>query len=66
MTHKVYASKSVTALLRAQKRRPHGRQRNVRRVWKLRAIDIVHPGAFLDPDCPGERHVGRLKTVRPS
>jgi hypothetical protein len=64
VTHRIWSSTSATALLLAQKRRPHGRQGNVGRRWKLRYVEVVHPGAFLS-DHPGERNVGRLKTVGP-
>lgn len=64
MTHRVYKSQSVDSRLVAQKRRPHGRQKGVRRCWKLRDVTYVLPGAF-GSDAPGEREAGRLKTVRP-
>lgn len=63
MTHKVYESASVRCTLHAHKARPHGRQGNVRRVWKLRGVEVIKPGAFLS-DAPGERNVGDLKAVR--
>lgn len=63
MTHRVYKSASIDSRLVAQKCRPHGRQGNVRRCWKLRYVDHVLPGAFLS-DHPGEVIVGRLRTVR--
>lgn len=62
-THAIYKSSSVTSTLRAQKRRPHGRQGNVRRCWKLRHVTVVHPGAF-GSDAAGSTLVGPLKTVR--
>lgn len=63
MTHRVWKSASVDARLVAQKRRPHGRPRNVRRRWKLRAVDYMQPDAFGFDDIPAYRQVGRLKTV---
>jgi hypothetical protein len=45
-THRVYKSASCDVRLVAQKRRQHGRQRNVRRYWKLRDVTILLPGAW--------------------